>query len=277
MTRPRVSVCIPTYNGEQHLAETLDSVFAQTFDNFEVVVADDCSTDKSVDTVSRYGDRIRVLRSERTLGPVANWNRVIAESTGEQVKLMHQDDRLRPHCLERQVDALDKHPGAAVVACRRTIIDGDGRTLLANRGWGGAKGEVDAATVRRALVRAGTNLLGEPSAILFRRSAFDAARGFTDGRSYTVDIDLWVRLLDYGTLVYLPEPLCDFRVTTTSWSARLSRRQAAEGRAWVRELARGSNDASGTDVASGLAGATALAWGRRLLYRAARVRASMQS
>jgi glycosyltransferase involved in cell wall biosynthesis len=274
VSSPTVSVCIPTYQGAAFVERTLASVRAQTMTDLEMVIGDDGSTDGTLERVRGVQDgRIRVLPGRGPGGAAANFNRVVEAARGRYVKLLCQDDVLAPRCLERQVDALASSPASVVLAAgRRDIVDERDRVLVAARGWRGAAGVVVGADVVRACVRSGTNLVGEPSAVLWRREALERAGGFDPDRRYMVDLDLWCRLLDGGReLVYLPETLCTFRVSAASWSARLASSQAREARELFRSLRdRYPDVVSGTDLALGVGRSFVLARARRLVFAARR-------
>ena len=102
--RSLVSVCVPVYNAERWLAGALESAVAQTYEELEIVVADNASTDASAEIASGFDDpRIRVERSGVTIGAVANHNRAIRLSHGAYVKFLHADDLLLPTCVEEMV------------------------------------------------------------------------------------------------------------------------------------------------------------------------------
>ena len=111
---PGVSVCIPTYNGAAFLAETLTSVVAQTYRDFEVVVVDDCSTDESFDIAERFArsdPRVRAIRNaERAGSGAANSKVYLAHARGEWIKTLNQDDLMAPTCLARMLDASARGP-----------------------------------------------------------------------------------------------------------------------------------------------------------------------
>jgi glycosyltransferase involved in cell wall biosynthesis len=262
-------VCIPTYNGAAYLDRTIRSVLAQTWADFEVVVCDDGSTDETLAVVSRYTDpRLRVVTGSR-VGPGPNFQRAVDEARGSYVKLLCQDDVLYPQCLERQVTAIEDAAasGVVLVACRRDIVDDDDRVIVRDRGWRGAAGVISGDVARRAVVRAGTNLIGEPSAVLCSRTAFERVGGFDPSLAYLIDLDAWMRLLDAAALVYLPEALCTFRVSQQSWSADLRRSQAHEMRALLVELRRRHPDTvTRTDLAVGWCKPTLLAFARRIVF-----------
>ena len=93
MTTPTVSVCIPTYNGEQYVERTIRSVLAQTYKDFELVVRDDGSTDATLDVVQRIDDsRVRIVAGRKNVGAGANFDLAASEATGTYVKLLCQDD-----------------------------------------------------------------------------------------------------------------------------------------------------------------------------------------
>jgi glycosyltransferase involved in cell wall biosynthesis len=273
VTTPTVSVCIPTYNGARYVERTVRSVLAQTFDDFELVVRDDGSTDDTLAVVRAIEDpRIRVVAGGERAGAGANFGRAVHEASGTYVKLLCQDDVIYPACLERQVAASAADPAVMMVSCHRDIVDDDDRVVYRNRGWRKASGVYPGTDVMRATVRAGTNLLGEPSAALLRRAEFEAAGSFDGTYAYMIDLEAWMRLLERGSLHYLPEALCTFRVSQQSWSADLRREQARQARELLRAL-RGRHPECITrvDLAVGLTKPTLLAAARRAVFAASAV------
>ena len=141
-----------------------------------------------------------------------------------------------------------------LVSCRRDIVDDDDRVIHPHRGWKGAPAIADAAYVARSTVRAGTNVIGEPSAVLLRTAVLREAGGFAPDQAYMIDLDAWMRVLEHGRLAYLQATLCTFRVSSTSWSAHLARQQAGQGRALLRSIRdRYPGAVSETDLRTGFA------------------------
>lgn len=271
---PRVSVGIPVYNAEKYIGAAIDSVLAQTYTDFELIVVDNCSTDGSASIVEAYDDpRIRFLRNETNIGAAGNWNRSMEEARGEYVKLVCADDLLRPECLAKQVAALDAHPEAAFVSGHRDIVDAEGNVLIAARGPR-RHGEIPPHEALRMVVRSGTNPFGEPATVLMRSTAREKAGNFTDERGWIIDVELWCRLLEHGSVVVLPDNVAGFRVSQESWSIGLARQQSRQARTWFVELREQHPDiVRPVDIAVGAANAWALAMGRRALYAAMRRRA----
>ena len=221
---PRVSVCIPTYRGAPFIAATIRSVLAQSFCDFELIVVDDNSPDNTCEIVAGIADpRLRLVRASPNLGAEGNWNRCLSEARGEYIKLLPQDDLLRPDCLKRQVDVLDEDTSTslALVFCARNIIDANDRKYF-QRGYPVAlSGRIEAVALVRRTIRAGANLIGEPGAVLFRRASALEAGLFDASIPYVVDLDYWVRLLRRGDAYYINLPLASFRVSTISWSVAI--------------------------------------------------------
>lgn len=253
--QPLVSVCIPLYNAGAFIAATIDSVLRQTYPNWELIIADDMSTDGSWEIVVAYRDpRIRCFRNPQRLGAEGNWNGVVSAAKGEYVKLLCHDDVLAPECLERQVAAfqMDSSRRVSLVGCARHIIDKDGRITLTRR-WFRKDTRVEGRTAVRKTLRAGTNLMGEPSATLFRAEDFRRVGLFDGSWQYAIDLDYWVRLLGVGDCYYLADPLCSFRVSRQSWSSRLARYQNQQFREILFSAWRsGSYGVTMVDVVSGL-------------------------
>jgi len=234
-----VSVCIPSYRAEPFLRATLQSVLDQTFGDWELVLVDDASPDRSWEIAQelREHPRVRLERNPTNLGASATWNRALAMAQGRFVKLLCSDDVLRPTCLARQVEALEAHDGAVMASARRDIIDATGKVVLAGRGLRGLRGEVPGPAALAALVRTGENLLGEPSSVLFRTDVLRAVGGFDQEAHYTLDLSTYAAVLRHGSVVCLDDVLATFRISATSWSATLLREQARQARHFYRDLA----------------------------------------
>jgi glycosyltransferase involved in cell wall biosynthesis len=272
-----VSVCVPAFAAERFVGETVRSVLAQTFGDFELLVADNRSLDNTVAaarTAAGGDPRVHVVVNDINLGLVGNWNAVVAAAQGRYVKVLCADDTLMPTCLERQVRALDCNPGAVMACSRRHIVDTEGRVLLADRGLQGLRaGYVEGPAAVRAMVRVATTPFGEPSTVLFRRDALTAAGPFSDRFASLSDCDLYARLLRLGGMAVVAETLATFRVHPCSLSDRSHHRQASDCRRLLRELA--ADPAFGISPSrlwQGLTRTELNALGRRAVYAWARLR-----
>jgi glycosyltransferase involved in cell wall biosynthesis len=264
-----VSVCIPVYNGEQFLAETMRSVLDQTYRDFELVVLDNASTDATGRIARSFGDpRIRVETNPATIPQTANWRQVMRLCRAPLIKLVCADDLLHPRCLEYQVGPMEADPGLAVVAARRHMVDERSRVLVPRRGLGGLTGVRSSVEVARQVVRNGANPIGEPGGVLFRREHYFAVGGWRPEWRWVMDLDLWLRLLQYGEFLGLPETLAAFRIGGGSLTAENDAAIYAEQRKFIEELGASPHlQVRGVDLALGRLRAPAGQWRRRLLYR----------
>jgi glycosyltransferase involved in cell wall biosynthesis len=229
--QPRLSICIPTYRGAAHLGAAIDSVLPQSFSDFELVIIDDNSPDDTAAIVARYKDpRVRYIRNENNLGPEGNWNRCLSEGRGKFFKLLPQDDLLMPGCLERQVAVLqqDTEENIALVFCARRIVVSGDRTVTVRGYPGGKEGTIPGRAIIRRCVRFGTNLIGEPGSVMFRKSLALQVGSFDATNAYVIDLDYWFRLLLKGNAYYFPDPLAAFRVSSGSWSVAIGNSQTAD-------------------------------------------------
>lgn len=127
---PRISIGLPVFNGENYLAETLDSILAQTYSDFELIISDNASTDGTQEICGAYAARdarVRYHRNEENLGAANNFNRVFELSSGEYFKWAAHDDLYAPEYLQRCIEILDCEPEVVLCYPQTTIIDEDGK------------------------------------------------------------------------------------------------------------------------------------------------------
>ena len=229
MNPPKISVLIPTYNYARFLPEAIESVLAQEYRDFELLIVDDCSADATAAVVQPFcarDPRVRFSANAANLGMVNNWNHCLQEARGEYIKFLFGDDRLcHPGALGKMVALLERHPSATLAASARVILDDKSKVLdvwrpLADGAHDGRK------IITEYLMENGKNLVGEPSSVLFRKS--DARRGFDPRYRQIVDVEMWFHLLEKGDLAYTREPLCAFRCHPLQQTER----NAASGVGW---------------------------------------------
>ena len=207
---PSVSICIPTYNYCEYLPYALDSALAQSRKDIEVVVVDDNSTDGSVAVVKEYtrrDNRVVLYENPQRLGLTRNFNQSLRLARGKYVKFLCADDVLDEKCVERMVLAFEAEPDAKLVGCRRYFFNDD-KQVIGERGYGRKSQVVSGHRAIRKNFFSG-NLIGEPTAVLFRKA--DVVAGFDEYYYQALDMELWFRLLENGSLVFLAETLCGIR------------------------------------------------------------------
>lgn len=128
-TGPRVSVGLPVFNGENYLAEAIDSILAQTFTDFELIISDNASTDRTEEISRVYverDNRVRYFRHATNRGASPNYNFTVGQARGTYFKWMAHDDVLRPRFLEEAVRVLDDRPDVSLVYSKTRKIDENG-------------------------------------------------------------------------------------------------------------------------------------------------------
>ncbi len=128
-SKPRVSIGMPVFNGENYLAEALDSILAQTYRDFELIISDNASADRTEEIGRTYAakdDRVRYFRNEANLGAAGNFNRLLELSSGEYFKWAAHDDLCAPEYLEQCVEVLDREPDVVLCYPKTRIIDEHG-------------------------------------------------------------------------------------------------------------------------------------------------------
>lgn len=123
---PRLSIGLPVYNGEDFLAESLDSLLGQTYEDFELIISDNASTDGTADICRRYekqDSRIRYIRQPRNLGCAPNHNVLVQHAQGELFKWVSHDDLYGRELIERAIEALDEYPQVVLANCWTAMID----------------------------------------------------------------------------------------------------------------------------------------------------------
>lgn len=210
---PLVSIIVPVFNGERYLRESLDSILAQTYPNIEVLVMDDCSTDRTAEIVASYSPRAQSIRQTANRGIYGNANDGIARARGKYIAVYHADDVYLPTIVEREVDFLEKHPQAGAVFCLDIFIDPEGREEgrlhLVPEVRGGKP--LDYPVVLNALLKYKNRFLMCPGAMV-RASVYHDLGGYRD-REFrnTSDLEMWLRIARKYPIGILEEHLFRYR------------------------------------------------------------------
>jgi glycosyltransferase involved in cell wall biosynthesis len=212
---------MPVYRGEAFLREAIESVLSQSFGDFELLVIDDCSADRTAEIVREYAradTRVSFEVNATNSGMVENWNRCLRKARGCYIKYVFQDDILtNADSLGTMVGVLDSRREVSLVASARLLIDAASKPIRTDSFFRFGASAPGRDMIRYCLLKHG-NVIGEPSAVLFRRE--HAGRGFNPGYRQIVDLEMWFHLLEQGDFVYLTEPLCGFRVHACQQTAK---------------------------------------------------------
>lgn len=236
---PTVSVLMPVYNGDRYLVEAIESILAQTFTDFEFLIINDGSTDRSGTLLEKYAareSRIRLISRENR-GLVQTLNELLELSQGRFLARMDADDISLPDRFAQQVQFLQQNPDYVCVGGSYELIDPQGRTVL-QLGMPETHAEIQQAILE------GRTIINHPCAMICR-SALQEIGGYDEAMRTVEDLDMLLRLSEVGLLANLKDNVLKYRFHPQSVSARYSdfqrqMTQQACQRAWQRRGISGS-------------------------------------
>ncbi|MGA2237024.1 MAG: glycosyltransferase [Terriglobales bacterium] len=230
---PKVSIVVPNYNHARFLRRRIESVLCQTYQDFELILLDDCSTDDSRSILSKYADdpRIRMMFNEKNSGSTfKQWNKGVGMARGEYVWIAESDDYADERLLEKLVVRLDSEPSAVFSYCRSWRVSADGEisgfldsylTDLDTQRWTADFWADGREECQNYLVH--RNTVPNASAVLFRREVYERVGGADESLVLGGDWKLWAAMALTGRIAYLGEPLNYNRFHDTSVRAESQR------------------------------------------------------
>lgn len=201
-----ITVLMPVYDGGKYLGQAIESILNQTFAGFDLLIIDDCSSDRSVDIIRSYRDsRIRLVQNDSNMGLIGTLNKGIALATGSFIARMDQDDISMPERLRKQTEFMEAHPEVAVCGCWATDIDEDGNAS-------GKRETPVGPQMAKDYWRPSPII--HPSA--FMRTAI--AKKYTYDMSFidAEDYELWLRIARDHPIDNIAEYLLHYRMNSTS-------------------------------------------------------------
>lgn len=200
-SQPLVSVVTPVYNTEKYLAECIESVVRQTYDNWEYVVVNNCSTDRSLEIASHYAEkdvRIRIHNNKEFLDLLPNWNHAMRQISPQSkyCKVVHADDCLFPGCIERMVEVAESHPSVGIVGAYRLEDD-----KVSLDGLPYPSTVTPGRNICRSRLLGGPYLFGSPSSLLIRSDLLRNRKNFYNEANLHADLEACFDILqdtDFG-------------------------------------------------------------------------------
>ncbi|WP_375470714.1 glycosyltransferase [uncultured Nostoc sp.] len=227
--KPLVSICIPTYNGKDFIAEAINSVLSQTYRNIEIIVSDDNSNDQTIEIVNSLKNISEILffviKHER-YGLANNWNFCISQAKGKYVKFLFQDDLLEPNAIEEMVSLAEQDEEIGLVfSPRRLFTNTHDSVYDSNFLKHHEAKDVHKAWSRLKLIQSGQQLLqdsnildnpinkvGEPSTVLIRKDVFEKVGLFNSEFCQLVDLEMWLRIMSQYKIGFIDKVLSHFRI-----------------------------------------------------------------
>jgi len=231
---PRVTVVTPNYNHAKYLPERLDSILGQTFQDFELIILDDASTDNSRDIIQAYTkyQKARAFFNQQNSGSTfKQWSLGLSRAKGEYLWFAESDDYADHALLETLVDRLDRHPNVGIAVCQSWIIDQDSK-LVGNL-LGPLEYRHQSSHWREDYVNAGQdecknymfwhNTIANASAVLFRRESLERAGGVPVDMRLCGDWMTYINVLHLWDIAFVSTPLNFYRQHRANVRTRTSR------------------------------------------------------
>ena len=231
---------MPVYNGQEYLAESIESVLNQTYKTLELLIIDDVSSDGSIEIINTYrkdDSRIRLIQNDNNNGLVENWNKCLKEAKGTFLKFHFQDDLMEKESIEKMVDYLIESNRKLIISDRHYFFGKDDYSVRKADYFSklprlsktlSSKCIISPRQMTDMMIenQLRNNFIGEPIVGLFDREYIISKYGNFDNRfSQIVDFEYWLRIATNESIAFIPEKLQKFRVHGQSQSSKNSRRK----------------------------------------------------
>ncbi|NET28955.1 MAG: glycosyltransferase [Okeania sp. SIO1I7] len=227
---PLVSICIPTYNGENFIRAAINSALSQTYSNLEIIISDDNSTDKTLEiakTLQSENPQIEFrIICHQNYGLVGNLNFCISQARGKYIKFLFQDDLLEKSCIEELVKIAEQDSEIGLIFSRRRVIlepgaENNSTCVAAYHGtqdlykdWSNLK------TIQSGkdllldpnLMKYRLNKIGEPTTVLIPKAVFEKIGLFDSSLTQVLDIDMWLRIMGNYKIGFVDKTLSQLRI-----------------------------------------------------------------
>ncbi len=222
MSNPKVSVIIPNYNHAAYLPKRISSVLSQTYQDFELIVLDDCSNDHSREVIRSFAARDKriqtVFNDVNTGSPFAQWNKGVSLAQGMYIWIAESDDYAASRLLEKLVAKLERYPAVGVAYCQSYVVNASGEVIDTMQGW---TDSLDTQHWAQDYLADGAEenrkfLFHKPtipntSAVVFRKARYEAIGGAAANMVMCGDWLHWIKMLEGSEVYFVAEPLNYFR------------------------------------------------------------------
>jgi glycosyltransferase involved in cell wall biosynthesis len=211
MPNTKVTVLMSVYNGEKYLREAVDSILNQTFKDFEFIIINDGSTDKTLKILNSYNDpRIKIISNKKNIGLTRSLNKGLSIAKGEYIARQDANDISMPERLEKQVDFLERNKAVGLIGTYSCIINEKGRILYKR------KSPLGNEDISKKLIRG--NVFAHGS-VMFRKFLLEKVGAYREEFKTSQDYDLWLRFIEITKAFRTSEFLYKWRLLPDSISA----------------------------------------------------------
>lgn len=237
ISKPRLSIIIPALNASATIKETLQSVCEIPIAEMEIIVSDNVSDDNTLEILEKFNDqRINIVRQVARLSAADHWTAVSRLASGEYVKLVCADDLVYPKVVLRQLEIAKNNLDCPLILNSRDVITPRDIKIFSGRGGGGFVGKVSGDAAIRKSISEGMNIFGEPVCALFQTKSFLENLPWSTKFSYVIDLEFYTRIAKSNLIYFDHEPVGAFRISRSSWSAKIGRHQSSDFIEWINHL-----------------------------------------
>jgi glycosyltransferase involved in cell wall biosynthesis len=222
----KVSIIIPTYNRAAYLKACIESILSQDYDNFEIIISDNASTDNTTEIVKAFNDpKIIYHRNETNIGVVGNHNKALELSTGEYIHIFSDDDLMLADCIKKKAEILNAHPSVGLVHSDINIIDEEGK-IKSNDHWAKSawkkwfeihsESKLFSNKEYHIYLYRIRNFISMPS-VMIRKSVIDKVGYMDTSLKYIIDWDYWLKITLFFDVYYVDQKLISYRLYSTNF------------------------------------------------------------
>lgn len=212
---PTVTVLMSVYNGEKYLRQAIDSILNQTFKDFEFLIINDGSTDKTLEILQSYNDsRIKIINNEKNIGLTKSLNKGLRIASGKYIARQDADDVSLPERLKKQVKFLEKNKTVGLLGSSYYIIDANDKRIAIDK----------ISTEKNASSKQTAHFICHGS-VLIRKKCLEKVGTYREIFKYAQDYDLWLRVANKFEIRNIREPLYNLRITDNSISSKKKSQQ----------------------------------------------------
>ena len=216
--KPLVSICIPNYNNAKYLDMCIISALNQTYSNIEIIFVDDRSTDESLIIASKYKDKIKIYVNEKNTGQPKCTNKCIELSKGKYLVILHSDDLLLPHMVEKLVSIIDECPNVGIAVGERIITDENNNNRKIAPFY---NTNCIIPGLKQARIFMMTSYL--PCQVLVRREVMEKIGGVDERHISNLDGLLWFKCALVSDVIYIQDEVCIYRIHKEQTTAQYNR------------------------------------------------------
>lgn len=235
--QPLVSICIPIFNGARYIEACMDSALSQTYQNLEIIVSDDASSDNTLALIEAYKSKTDIpifIHNHKPNGIGANWNNCIKHAHGDYIKFLFQDDILYPTSIARMVAFAQTDTKVGLVYTKRDFIyEKETPEILEFKNVYGnlhkywynivvETGIIDGVNYLkdREILNSPKNKIGEPTNVLIKKECFEKVGLFNEFMKQALDCEFWYRIMPHYKIAFIDEVLSGFRLHSEQASAK---------------------------------------------------------